>query len=130
MNLQIGYMLPTNKHTQFQIYVSVLKHFGLKEYSFTEFIKSGLDVQHYFWNYDENRMLINEYNLFREWLKYPDKYDNNNDVKSLIDKYNIFDGCDLKEKAHHLHTYLLYFDKKGFDACFKERIKSNIEWFF
>lgn len=129
MNLKIGYDLPHDKHTQFKIYVSMLKHFGLKEYSFMEYARSGLDIQSFFCSYDENQNLIKEYNLFREWFKYPEKYNEDEEIKSLMDKYGIFDNCNLKERAKHLHTYLLYFDK-GFDAYFKERIKANIDWFF
>lgn len=52
MNLKIGYDLPQDKYTQFKIYVSMLKHFGLKDYSFMEYARSGVDIQSFFWRED------------------------------------------------------------------------------
>ncbi len=78
---------------------------------------------------DEIMIEINkEYALFREWFKYPQKYNEDGDVKALVDKYNLTIDCDLKEHAKHLWYKLNHFEN-GFNSYFKYRIKESINFF-
>lgn len=73
-------------------------------------------------------LIKSEYRLFREWFKYPQKYDEDSEIKDLVDKYNLSKNCNLSRHAKHLYLYLKHFEI-GFDDYFAENIKENINFF-